>query len=118
MAKALEPKTEALKQALEPKILALKKALDPKIVSLQQTSLFKKALYVACKGLQIAVTGCKKAFGKEKTEALISKVEKRVPAPWKAAPVGKTVAEPVRVPNSPVAKPSSPVPAGPVAAPT
>jgi len=97
MAKVLEQRIAALKQVVKPKIVALKQALEPKIVALQQSSVFKKVFCVACKGLQITVSGCEKAFGKEKTKALISKVEQCVPAVWKAAPVEKTVAEPVVV---------------------
>merc|ERR1712166_568800 len=60
------------------------KALEPKIVALNQNSFFKKVVGVACKGLQITVSGCVKVFGKERTEAFISKVEKRIPAACKA----------------------------------
>jgi len=57
--------------------------LAPKVAVVTQASTFKK-------GMQMAVTGSEKILGKEKTAAILSKVETCTPAAWKAKSAAKS----------------------------
>jgi len=86
------PTKAQIKAKVEQLLTQVTDKLAPMVAALTQTSLFKKAV-------QMALLGCEKTLGKEKTTTILSKAETCIPAAWNDA-----MPAPSAAPSKPVAK--------------
>jgi len=75
----VEITTALIKNKSRPILTQVTDKLAPTVVTVTKTSQFKKVM-------QMAVCGSEKVLGKEKTTAILSKVEIYIPVKWKPAP--------------------------------
>jgi len=102
----ISSKSKFQAKAEEVKATVLFKNFVAKAQAAQKTAAFEKSVGVGRKGVNMAVAGCNKIMGEEKTKAMMSKLEELVPSFWKptqAATVSR--AAPQRQGSQPVVVP-------------